>query len=283
MLLGAHESIKGGFDQAIVRGHLDGCEAIQIFTKAPAVWSSSPITEEQISRFREAVESAGSPVVAVHDSYLINPCSAKPSIREKSLRALSEEARRCDGLGIDLLVMHPGSPGTGGAEEEALEQVALAVRTVLDNTDRVRILFENTAGQGQSLGSSIEHLERLIAMTDRPERTGVCIDTCHAFAAGYPLNRREGAEQFFDELEKRIGLDAVRLFHLNDSKTPLGSRVDRHELIGRGHIGPGLFQGLVNDPRLARVPGVVETPIGKSETYAAEVSALKKMRRALRA
>ncbi len=281
MLLGAHESIRGGFDQAVERGRLDGCEAIQIFTKAPAVWRASPIEEEQISRFREAASKAGDPVMAVHGSYLINPCSVRPSIRDKSLRALGEEAHRCDLLGIELLVMHPGSPGKGPADEEtSLDQVAAAARTALDESDRVCVLFENTAGQGRSLGRSLEELERLLDKTNRPGRTGLCIDTCHAFAAGYPLHTPEGASEVFAQLEARVGLDTVRLFHLNDSKTPIGSRVDRHARIGRGEIGPDFFEALVNDPRFAAVPGIVETPVGKAERYAAEVATLKRMRRA---
>ena len=273
MRIGAHQSIQGGFRRAIERAVADGCASVQIFTKPPQIWREPLVSDADAASFRGAREAAGVRPVVVHASYLINTCSASPSTRAKAAKALVAEAQRCDLLGADHLVFHPGSPGDMG-DDAGIRLTAEAVRAALDASKSVEILVENTAGQGKGIGWRLEHLAAILELAGGGERLGACIDTCHAFAAGYALSTGDEAAAFFEEADRLLGRGRVRALHVNDSKSTCGSRVDRHALIGRGELGLPLFRWLVNAKRFAELPGIVETPIAKGETYAAEIAAL---------
>jgi deoxyribonuclease-4 len=263
MRLGAHQSIAGGLEKAIARARADGCEALQIFTRNQSQWRAKPLDAATVEAFRAAVRDWGVPLerILVHDSYLINVCARDAKLRKKSLAALIEELRRCAALGIRYLVMHPGAH-LGQGEPRGIRLVSRAVSTALDATrdgpGSPCILIENTAGQGTNLGYRFEHVRDLLAGVESVDRVGVCVDTQHAFAAGYDISTEDGYEETFEEMDRVFGLEHVRAFHVNDSKRELGARVDRHEQIGRGCIGPGAFRRLVNDRRFAETPGVLE-------------------------
>jgi deoxyribonuclease-4 len=274
MRIGAHESIQGGFQRAVERAVADGCAAVQIFTKAPHIWREPEVTDADAERLRAARAASGIGPLVVHASYLINSCSASPSTRSKAVAALVAEARRCDLLGAELLVFHPGSPGDLG-DDVGIALTAEAVRVALDASRAVRVLVENTAGQGKGIGWRIEQLAEILERAGGGARLGVCIDTCHAFAAGYALGTAAEIAAFFDGVDAALGAGRIGALHVNDAKSARGSRVDRHELIGKGALGLEPFRWLVNARRFADVPGILETPIGKGESYAAEVAALR--------
>lgn len=276
MLKGAHESTHGGFFRSIQRAVADGCDSVQLFTNPPKTWRQNPLEDDQIARFRSTRGEAGFGKVVSHASYLVNTCSANPDTRRKARAALVSEARRCDLLGIDLLVLHPGSPGKED-QLEAMELVAVALLEAIEESASVSLLLENTAGQGRSIGWRFEHLARIIERAGSHRRIGVCFDTCHAFAAGYDLRRPEGALAAFDELDSTIGAGRLGALHLNDSTTGLGSRVDRHARLGEGQIGLDLFRWIVNEPRFDSLPGIVETPLGQRETYRREMDLLESL------
>ena len=265
MRLGAHQSIAGGLSKSISAARADGCEALQIFTRNQSQWKVKPLDPEAIAGFRSALADWGVPLerVLVHDSYLINVCARDRTLRRRSLGALIEELRRCAALGIPWLVIHPGAH-LGQGEARGIALVARAVSEALDATaggpDAASILIENTAGQGTNLGYRFEHVRDLLAGIEPRERVGVCIDTQHTFAAGYDVSTEEGYAETFERMDVLFGLDRVRAFHVNDSKRELGARVDRHERIGAGHMGIGVFRLLVNDRRFAELPGILELP-----------------------
>ncbi len=262
MLLGAHESVAGGMPTAIERGRQDGCEAIQIFARPSQQWRARPLDAEELSSFRSEHATVGWPLLS-HTSYLINLGAQDPLVLARSRAALEEEMVRAEELGLDYVVLHPGAHlGTG--ERAGLSRVCANLGELLRRTAgfHVRLLIELTAGQGSCLGCSLPQLQRLLEDTRGGDRLGICFDTCHAHAAGYDLVSDEGYAGVFDELERRLGLSALRAFHLNDSKTLRGSRVDRHQEIGDGTLGLLPFWRLVNDPRFATVPGILETPSG---------------------
>lgn len=280
LILGAHESISGGIPRALERGHADGCEGIQIFSKSSSQWAARPLSDEEIEAFRKTWRGLGRPVVAIHDAYLINLASPDEDLRAKSLEAFVEEIRRADALGVRFLVMHPGSP-VDRSETWGIERIAAALNEAFERTpgSSVRVLLENTAGQGAHIGWRFEHLAAIIDGVRQRRRLGVCFDTQHAFAAGYDLRTRRGYEATLREVERTVGLERVRAFHLNDSKRPLGARVDRHEHIGQGAIGELAFRLLVNDERFADVPAFLETP----GQFRWNLEVLKRMRRRPRA
>jgi deoxyribonuclease-4 len=262
MLLGAHESVAGGAFTAIQRGREDGCEAIQIFARPSAQWKAKPFDAQEVSLFRSEHAQVGWPVMS-HGSYLINLCATDPIILDRSRVALEEELTRAEELGLDYVVLHPGAH-LGAGERDGIATIAESLGHVHQRTRglRVRLLIEITAGQGSCLGCRFEHLEALLSQARGGEQIGICIDTCHLHASGYDLSTEEGYDRAFGELDRIVGLDRVKAFHLNDSKTPAGSRVDRHAEIGDGYLGLLPFWRLVNDPRFARIPGVLETPSG---------------------
>ena len=260
-LLGAHVSVAGGLDKAFINGLDAGCTALQIFTKNANRWQAKPITDSDAAAFRKAWQASGIGPVMAHNAYLINLASPKDGLWEKSKTALRDELHRCDQLGISELVMHPGAHlGTG--EAAGLERIRAAFREILpESPPRVRLLLENTAGQGSCLGADFAHLAALLEGFDA-QRFGVCFDTCHAHSAGYDLSCAEGYAKVMAEFDDVIGLDRICAFHLNDSLKPLGSRVDRHAHIGQGTIGRAGFACLMGDPRFADIPMVLETPKG---------------------
>jgi deoxyribonuclease-4 len=263
VLLGAHESVAGGAFTAIPRAIEDECETIQIFARPSAQWRTRPFAVGEVARFRsERVKLAG-PVMS-HASYLINLCATDPVILDKSRSALEEELLRAEELGLEYVVLHPGAH-LGAGEEDGLAMVADSLAAVGERTRglRVRLLIEITAGQGSCLGCRFEQVEQMLSKTPGGGDIGVCFDTCHAHASGYDLSTEEGYDRTLAEVQRTLGLDRIKAFHLNDSKSPAGSRVDRHAEIGDGYLGLLPFWRLVNDARFARIPGVLETPPGK--------------------
>ena len=259
-VLGVHVSIQGSVSLAIGRGEALGCTAIQIFTKNANQWRAKRLTADEVSAFKEERRRAGMVVVA-HDGYLINLASPDPSLRQKSLVAFREELDRAEELEIPSLIMHPGAH-TGSGEDTGIQSVITALNTLLKDTSgyRVKIAVENTAGQGTALGYSLEHLARIVNGGVQQERLGVCLDSCHAFAAGYDLRDRATYEAFVERFDRLLGLERLQAVHLNDAKKGLGSRVDRHEHIGDGMLGLEFFRLIMNDPRLRTIPKLLETP-----------------------
>ena len=259
--LGAHLSIAGGLPRAVDRAEASGCEALQIFTKSAGQWRARPLPADEIARFRARVAETGIRPVVAHNSYLINVAAASPDLRAQSIAALGEELDRAEALGLDGLVMHPGSY-TSGTEDRGLMLIADAVSGLLRARPRGRtmVLLEQTAGQGTNLGCRFEHLAAILERMKGSRRVGVCLDTCHLLAAGYDICTEEGYERTFLEFDRLVGLERIKAFHLNDSKKPCGSRVDRHEHIGKGCLGIAPFRRLLNDPRFAELPMLLETP-----------------------
>ena len=277
MLLGAHESVAGGMPLAFERGREDGCEAIQVFARPSQQWRARPLPADELSAFRSEHAGVGWPLLS-HTSYLINPGSGDPVVLARSREALEEEMVRAEELGIDFVVLHPGAH-LGVGEEEGLRRVAATLSDLMDRTRgfRARLLIELTAGQGSCLGCRFEHLERLLNDTPGGEAMGICFDTCHAHAAGYDLTTDAGYEACSPSWTGGWGWRALRAFHLNDSKTALGSRVDRHQEIGDGTLGLFPFWRLVNDRRFAGTPGILETPSG-SDRRSSFARNLKRLR-----
>ncbi len=261
---GAHMSISGGVSKSFARGESVGLEAMQIFAKNERQWTAKPISPEETALFRAEQQRTGIHPVIVHDSYLINLAAPADDLREKSITAFADELERCAQLDIPYLVTHPGAH-TGSGEEAGLARVAEAIcRLLADGVGgNTVILLETTAGQGTALGYRFEHLARLFELIPYHNRLGICVDTCHIFAAGYDIRDRESYEATFAELDRLIGLSWIKCFHLNDSQKELGSRVDRHAHIGQGCIGLEAFRLLVNDPRFASLPMIIETPKGE--------------------
>ena len=266
-LLGAHVSVAGGLERAFERAGDLGCEAIQVFVSNPNQWRGREIGEEEAERFRAARAASRVGPVAAHASYLINLAATDRMVLVRSKKALAAELARCARLGVDSLVLHPGSH-RGTSEEHGIDRVAAALGKVLAGApEGPRLLLENTAGQGSSLGWRLEQLAAIRARLDGAgsegaSRVGFCLDTCHAFAAGYPVHEEDGYREFLAEADELLGLDRVRLIHLNDSARPFGSRRDRHAHIGDGEIGTRLFARLVHERRLAGVGMVIETETG---------------------
>lgn len=277
MQFGAHMSISGGLYTACERGRRAGCDVVQIFSKNQQQWRAKPLADAEIARFKEAQQSEGVPAVMVHDSYLINLAAPGDELWHKSINAFREELERCAALGIPYLVTHPGAH-VGSGEDAGLERVGAALNLLLDEGAGagVTVLLETTAGQGSSLGRRFEELARLIELTKHSERICVCVDTCHIFAAGYDIRTAEAYAATMAELERTIGSERVKAFHVNDSQKDLGSRVDRHAHIGEGMIGLEGFRSLVNDSRFAGLPMVLETP--KEEDLADDIRNLATLR-----
>jgi deoxyribonuclease-4 len=261
MRLGAHMSISGGVDKAVGRGQEVGCEAMQIFTKNSNQWKDKPLSPAEIKGFRDGCATAGIAPVIAHSAYLINLAAPAEALYEKSIQAFLHELQRCELLGIPYLVVHPGAHmGTG--EEQGLTRVAAAINRIHHAASNLqaKMALEVTAGQGSSLAYKFEHFAAILAQVDAPERLGFCLDTCHLFAAGYDFRTRQAYNRMMDAWDDLVGIERIRVIHLNDSKKDLGSRVDRHEHIGQGYIGTTGFEFLLNDRRLSELPMVLETP-----------------------
>lgn len=263
-LLGAHTSISGGVSTAIDRAKKLKFSAIQIFSKNNNRWDSKPLDQEEIDAFKEKWKASDIEYIVVHDSYLINLCANKKPLLEESRKEFINELTRCEQLGIPHLNFHPGAH-TGQGEEDGLKIIAESLNISHDKTKnyKVKSMLETTAGQGTNLGYTFEQLQKIIEMVDDKERMCVCIDTAHIFAAGYDLISERGYEKTIKAFDDVIGLDLLKCFHMNDSKKELGSRVDRHEHIGKGFIGKKGFTNIMNDKRISHIPKILETPKGK--------------------
>ena len=262
LFAGAHMSIAGGIYRAFERGARANCRAIQVFLKNSNRWDAKPLTEQDRTLFHQEQSTHRIHPILAHDSYLINLASPDDRLYRKSLDAFIEELKRADFLGIPYLVLHPGAHMRTGVEE-GLSRVVGALNRAMDAVNSpVTILLENTAGQGSCLGYRFEHLAYILERVDNPRRVGVCLDTCHLFAAGYDIRTEKDYRSTFREFDRLVGIETIRAFHVNDSKKDLGSRVDRHCHIGQGFIGLEAFRCLVNDGRFARIPKILETPKG---------------------
>ncbi len=262
-LLGAHQSVAGGLHLAFERLARVGGEALQLFTRNQRQWRPSELQGAEIDLFLAAHEKSGGMPVASHASYLVNLASLQEELREQSITNLILELQRCRKLGIPYVVLHPGAHGGAGIEAGLNRVVAALDRALTESDAGVQVLVETTCGQGTGLGSSFEELAYILDHSRNREFLGVCLDTCHLFAAGYELRTEDGYQATIATLERTVGLAAVRFVHLNDSKKGLGSWVDRHEHIGKGEIGLGGFANFLNDRRFADIPMVIETPKGK--------------------
>ncbi len=265
-ILGAHQSIAGGYHKAVDRADLTGCSCVQLFTTNANQWASREVTIEESRRFRAALDKGGIVHPIAHDSYLINLASPNPLLWKKSVDAFIAELRRSEALGMAYVVTHPGAY-TGGTEEGGLRNIVSALDEVHRQCRdlRARCLLETTAGQGTSLGWKFEQLRQILDGVNEPDRLGFCFDTCHVFAAGYGLATEKEYETTMAAFQRLLGVGRLKAFHLNDSRRPLGSRIDRHEHIGHGQLGMGAFRRLLNDPRFRAVPMYLETPKGKKD------------------
>lgn len=260
LLLGAHMSIAGRFENAIEQGTSIGCTTIQIFTKSNRQWQAKPIAQEEAETFKAAVKASDiSPVVA-HATYLINIGSPDSEIERKSIKAVIDELERCDMLGIPYLVLHPGSHVDTG-EAACLERIARNLDTILENAPGdTKILLETMAGQGSTVCYIFEQIGTIRSLSHHKHRVGVCFDTCHAFAAGYDFRTPDGYKAMWEAFDKSVGLEHLYVMHINDSMKEFDSRVDRHADIGKGKIGLEAFELLFNDPRFFDIPKILETP-----------------------
>jgi deoxyribonuclease-4 len=260
-ILGAHQSIAGGCYRAVERAAAVGCDCVQVFTRSPNQWRSKPIGAEEARRFRSelADRRIGHPLA--HDSYLINLASPSDVLWRRSVEAMIDELQRAEMLGIPYVVAHPGAYGTS-TEAQGLRRIIAGLDEIDAQTHHLHVgcLLETTAGQGHALGWRFEHLAAILAGARNPDRLGVCFDTCHVFAAGYPLGTRREYLTTMGEFDRIVGLGEIRAFHLNDSLRPRGSRVDRHAHVGRGHMGLEPFRNLLRDRRFRKIPMYLETP-----------------------
>ena len=260
-LFGSHTSIAGGVHNAIRIAREHGCDAVQLFTKNASQWVGKELTDDEVKLFRRTLRGSGIRYPTAHDSYLINLASPDEALFRRSVEAFVDEMNRAERLGLAYLVMHPGAH-VGSGDEAGLARVAAGLDEAHRRCPgyRVRVLLETTAGQGSTLGHRFEHLGHILSLVKQPERLGVCLDTCHVFAAGYPLAPEAEYQKTFAEFDRLVGLRRLKVFHVNDSLKPLGSRVDRHAHIGKGCLGPEPFRLLVNDPRFRTRPMILETP-----------------------
>lgn len=278
MWLGAHIGIADGLPLAPSTGRRIGCDAIQIFSKSPQMWAGPPIAPEAAAGFRAAVRSEGLKATAVHHGYLVNLASPKKPMLARSRTTFVDEIRRAEMLGVDGLIFHPGAHLESG-RDEGIRVLVESLNTTFAETAgvHVRVLLENSAGQGTSIGSSFVDLAEVLSRLDQPERAGVTIDTCHLFASGVDFRTPELYGATMDRLDRELGVGNVRAFHLNDAKADLGSHLDRHENIGKGLIGVEGFRSIVSDARWATTPGYLETPITDDDyaAYEADLGTLR--------
>ena len=262
-ILGAHMSMAGGYYRAVDAAHEHGCDCVQLFTKNNNQWRARPIEDQDVKLFQESLEKSGIRHTLSHSSYLINLASPQAELWKKSIDAMVIELQRADQLGIPYVVVHPGS-FTSSSEQAGIKQIGKA----LDEIDRQTkslgscSLQETTAGQGTNLGWKFEQLAGMLEATRNPDRIGICLDTCHVFAAGYPMETEKQYRSMWRKFQRTVGIEKLKAFHLNDSKRGCGSRVDRHEGIGRGEMGLEPFRQLINDDRFCGLPMYLETPKG---------------------
>jgi deoxyribonuclease IV len=267
MQFGAHESIAGGVYNAVLLGKQATCDTIQMFNKSSNQWRAKKLGTEEVDQFFKTIEETGVTVATSHTSYLINIASPEPELNDKSFKALKEEMERCNLLKIPNLVMHPGSH-VGSGEEVGLNKISENINRLFDELadNQCTLLLETTAGQGSNLGSRFEHLAYIIDQVENKSHLGVCLDTCHVFAAGYPITDPVDYKRTMKQFEEVIGIDRLKIIHMNDSQKPFSSQRDRHEHIGKGCIGLEGFRNIVNDSKLKRIPKILETPKGDDVT-----------------
>ncbi len=272
---GAHVSISGGVENAPLNAKAIGANAFAMFTKNQRQWEAAPLSEESIRKFKENCAANGftPSQILPHDSYLINLGNPTREAIDKSRAAFYDEMHRCEQLGLDRLNFHPGSHLGEISVEECLDRVAESVNMALDRSKGVTAVIENTASQGSNVGFRFEHLAHIISKVEDKSRVGICIDTCHAFAAGYDLSTASGCDKVFAELDKVVGMKYLRGMHLNDSMKGLGSRVDRHQELGQGALGMDVFRYIAHDKRFDGIPLVLETP--DESNWAAEIAKLR--------
>jgi deoxyribonuclease-4 len=273
--VGAHVSASGGVDQAVIRAHELEATAFALFTKNQRQWKAAPLPADVIDKFKSACAQYGygPGQILPHDSYLINLGHPVTDALEKSREAFLDEVQRCEQLGLTLLNFHPGSHLMQIDEDKCLARIAESINIVLDKTQGVTAVIENTAGQGSNLGFKFEHLAAIIDGVEDKSRVGVCIDTCHAFAAGYDLRSEEDCQRTFKELGDVVGFNYLRGMHLNDAKSEFGSRVDRHHSLGEGNIGKTVFSYIMRDDRFNNIPLILETV--NPDIWAEEIAWLK--------
>jgi len=280
MIIGAHVSIAGGVGNAIANAENIGCETFQLFTKNQNQWREKVYSDPEVSAFRELRNRSPyrDKPLAAHDSYLINLCANEKEKLLQSRESFRAEIDRCTDLGIEYIIFHPGAH-TGKGEDWGIGTIAESLNAVIGQTagSPVQLLIESTAGQGSTLGCSFEQIGSIIERISEKSRMGVCIDTCHIFAAGYDLRTGGSYEDTLKRLQQNFDLSLVKAFHLNDSKKDLGSRIDRHERIGRGCLGEGVFKRLISDPRFKDIPGYLEIP-GDDQAFRQDIALLKRLR-----
>ncbi len=260
MRFGFHISIAGGFSKVVDRAKVRGCETIQLFSRNPRGWKYGPLDQIDVDQFRSAVKSSGLSPVFLHLPYLPNIASRRSRFYGRSIDSIATDLERAERLGAHYLIIHIGHRGES-SEEEAVEAVSQGIDEAFERVKNgVILLLENTAGQGSEVGYAFEQIGRIIERVCENERMGVCLDTAHTFESGHDLSNKVGIERTIELFDRTIGLKRLHLFHLNDSKTPLGSRRDRHWHIGEGHIGLDGFRYLVNHPLFKGLPGIMETP-----------------------
>jgi len=280
MPLGAHMSMSGGLHKSLLRGRQAGCETVQLFVKSNMQWKAGELTDEDVEKFKATREETGiSPLVA-HLSYLVNLAATDRKTLRLSRRTFPVEHEYAERLGIEYLVMHPGAH-MGAGEDAGLKKVAVFLNGLHRDTKGygTRVLLETTAGQGSSLCYTFEHLARILDMLDEPDRVGICYDTSHTFAAGYDIRTEKAYRKTFGEFDRLVGVKKIEAFHFNDSKAEFGSHVDRHEHIGRGHLGLEPFRLILNDRRFGKLPMILETPKGKENGKDLDVINLETLRR----
>jgi deoxyribonuclease-4 len=277
-IIGIHLSISGGPHLALEKAKVLGIQAVQIFLKNANRWDSKPYTDDIKKKFHGARNRIPDLRIFAHAGYLINPAGSGETLN-KSLIALSDEMSRAAELGIEYLVLHPGSHGGRGIQY-GIERTSETLRGAFKNNKNTKILIETTAGQGASIGYRFEQLRDIIDKSQCPNRLGICLDTCHIFAAGYDFTTKKGLNSTLMEFNERIGMEKLKLIHVNDSKNECGSRIDRHEHIGKGHIGAKGFSFFLNDPKIRAVPMILETP--KFNDDEADRMNLKKLRSLIR-
>lgn len=283
-LFGSHLSIAGGFENAFTKAVEVGCDCLQIFVKNQKQWQAKPLTDEVIRNYKAAQRETKIKPVIAHASYLINLASPNADLYKKSVRAVIDELERCEALGVSGLVLHPGAH-MGEGVESGIGRIAAGLDEIHAATAgfKGKVLLETTAGQGTSIGCEIEHLGAIISRVADADRLGVCLDTCHLFAAGYDLRDPKEYDRTINLLRKQVTLGRIKCIHVNDSKGDCGSRVDRHEHIGEGKIGEAGFKNLVNDPRLAKIPRILETPKGENESGVEhDIINLRKLRKLIK-
>jgi deoxyribonuclease-4 len=277
--IGAHVSAGGGVENAPVNAFKIGATAFALFTKNQRQWVANPLTAESIAAFKANCEKYDYKPhqILPHDSYLINLGHPENDALQKSRDAFLDEMQRCEQLGLDRLNFHPGSHLNLISEEQCISNIAESINWALNQTSGVIAVIENTAGQGSNLGFSFYQLKRIIDQVDDKSRVGVCIDTCHAYSAGYDIKTKAGFDKVFQEFEEVVGFRYLKGMHINDSKKELGSRVDRHDSLGTGTLGPEVFECIMNDSRFDNIPLILETP--NEELWAEEIQILKNMQK----